>query len=138
MNTKKIITLAYYAIVLVLLVIVLFKVYGGDEIEGAKFGVWQGVVYSGIAVAAAVLLAVIGLITKPKSAISFLIGIAVLAVIFFIGKSLAADTVPLAFEQKNISLETLQNSEAGVWASLIMGGIAVVLAIASGVKSILD
>lgn len=138
MQLKRILKIVYYALVVTLLLVAFYKIYAGNEREGSSFGVWQGVIYCGIATAAALVLAALGLINNPKSAIWFLSGIGVLAVLYVIGKNIAGDTVPQKFADAGITLGTVQNSEAGVWISIVLLGLTALLAIASGVKSMLD
>lgn len=141
MDTKKIIRITYYVVVIVMVTISLYGIYAGNnqEVEkGANFGVWQGLVYAGIATAAALILAILGLAMKPKGAIAAAAGVIGLGLLYFIGKSMAAGTVPLKLADEGIGLGTLQNSEAGVWIAAVLIGLSVLMAIASGVKSLFD
>ena len=89
MNSKKLITYIYYSIVVVLIVIFAYRTYSipsdAKELQQgpASFGLWQSYIYIGIAVFAALVLSIIGIVQKPKALIWTLGGIAVLAVLFF-------------------------------------------------------
>ena len=138
-NIQKIGRYAYYGIVVLLIAIAFYQIYRGDSTSGSNFGVWQGVIYGVIATVAAIALAVIGLLTNPKSLIGFSIGVAVLAILYFIGMGMAPDEVSLKMVEKyGVELPTFQASHAGVWASIAMLALTVILAIAGGVKSIFD
>lgn len=138
MDVKKIIRYVYYAVVVLFLVIAMYQIFNGKIQAGSNSGVWQGVIYSLIAAATAVILSAFGLITNPKSLIGFGIGLGVLVVLYYIGKGTATDVVPQKLADQGITLSTIQNSHAGVWASFALFAIAILLAIASGVKSIFN
>jgi amino acid transporter len=138
MNAKKIIIYAYYLIAAVLVAIALIQIYTGNEMGGSTFIVQMGRIALGIAILAALGLSVMGLINNPKSLIWVLAGVAVLAILYFIGKSGAPDALTIEMKDDGLSLQELQNSHAGVWVSLAMLGITIVMAVASGVKSMLD
>ena len=144
MNSKKLITYIYYSIVVVLIVIFAYRTYSipsdAKELQQgpASFGLWQSYIYIGIAVFAALVLSIIGIVQKPKALIWTLGGIAVLAVLFFIGKSMASDIVPQVMMDIGITLKTFQMSHAGVWVAGVMIGLTILLAIASSVKTIFD
>ena len=138
MDVKKIVRYAYYGIVVVFLLIAMYQIFNGKIETGSNSGVWQGVIYSLIAAATAIILSAFGLITNPKSLIGFGIGLGVLIVLYYIGRGTSADVVPQKLADEGITLSTIKNSHAGVWASFALFGIAVLLAIASGVKSIFN
>lgn len=138
-NIQKIGRYAYYGIVVLLIAIAFYQIYRGDSVSGSNFGVWQGVIYGVIATIAAIALAVIGLLTNPKSLIGFGIGVAVLAILYFIGMGMAPDEVTLKMVEKyGVELPAFKASHAGVWASVAMLALTVILAVAGGVKSIFD
>ncbi len=138
MDTKRIIIYAYYLIAAVLVAISLGQIYSGNELDGSTFMVRLSQIALYIAVIAAVGLAIVGLIQNPKSLIWVGAGVVVLLVLYFIGKSGAPDALTIEMKDDGLTLDVLQNSHAGVWAALAMLGITVVMAIASGVKSMLD
>lgn len=144
MNSKKLITYIYYGIVVVLLVIFAYRTYSipgdADALQKgpASFGLWQAYIYIGVAILAAVVLSTIGIFQKPKALIWTLGAIAVLVVLFFIGKSMASDIVPQAMADKGLTLQTFKMSHAGVWVAGVMIGLTILLAIASSVKTIFD
>ena len=136
MDTKKIVTYVYYVLVILLVVIALGKIYGGDEESGSSFAVWLSVALSVVAGAGAVILSTLSILKHPKRALRFLASVGVLVILFFIGRSMSDDTVPLKFVDEGVSVDTFRNSGAGVWASMAMLTITVVLAVVSGVKGL--
>ena len=144
MNSKKLITYIYYGIVVVLLLIFMFRTYSipsENEVlqKGpASFGLWQSYIYIVVAVLAALGLAIMGIIQKPKALIWTIGGAAIMLVLFLIGKSLASDVVPQGMIDDGVTLGAFQFSHAGVWVAGVMIGLSVLMAIASSVKTIFD
>ena len=144
MNAKRLITYIYYGIVVLLLLIFMYRTYtipSDNEVlqKGpASFGLWQSYIYIGVAVLAALVLSLLGIIQKPKALIWTIAGIVVLAVLFLIGKSMASDVVPQAMIDDGVTLKDFQFSHAGVWVAGIMIGLTIVLAVASSVKTMFD
>ena len=144
MNSKKLITYIYYGIVVVLLVIFAYRTFSipsdAKELQKgpASFGLWQSYIYIGIAVLAAVVLSLVGIIQKPKALLWTGGAIVVLVVLFFIGKSMASDVVPQVMADKGITLQSFQMSHAGVWVAGVMIGLSILLAVASSVKTIFN
>ncbi|MFT5511958.1 MAG: uncharacterized membrane protein YjfL (UPF0719 family) [Bacteroidia bacterium] len=144
MNSKKLITYIYYGIVVVLLLIFMFRTYtipSDNEVlqKGpASFGIWQSLIYIGVAVIAALGLALVGIIQNPKALLWTVGGAVVMVVLFFIGKSMASDVVPQAMIDEGVTLGAFQFSHAGVWVAGVMIALSIIMAIASSVKTIFD
>jgi len=147
-NTGKIIRYAYYGIIALLVVIGFVKIFGHttEEIEAdnsiVNLLMNQGVAYAYIAAGLVLVLAIIGLITHFKQSIWTLVGIGVLVAVFFIAVSMSSSGGPEFLESfghdAGITAGESKYSEAGLRTMFILGGMAIVGAIASGVKGLFE
>lgn len=144
MNSKKVFTYVFYIIILVALVIFAIRTYGvpneAKELQKgpASFGLWIAYIAGGIAILAAIVLSLIGIIQRPKALIWTVGGIVVLLILTFIGKAMASDNISQAMIDKGITLGEFQYSHAGVWVAGVMIGLSILLAIASSVRTIFE
>ncbi len=137
MDIKKISKYAWYILVLVMVLVAFSMIYSPEnEAKGSNFGIWLGVILSVVTTGLALILSGVSVIQSPKSLIWFGGGALALVILYFIGKSMAPDSITQKMIDAGESVSSVQMSHAGVWVAIALIGLSVLLAIASGVRSI--
>ncbi|MCB9245233.1 MAG: hypothetical protein H6606_02280 [Flavobacteriales bacterium] len=147
MNQGRIIRLAYYAIVAILVIMGFARIFGHsvEEIEAdnnyVNLLVNQSVYFGYITMALVVIVSLIGMVTHFKQSIWALIGVGVLLVVFWIAWTMSTSGGPEfidRFAQMGLTEGESRMSEAGIRTMFILGGLAILGALASGVKGLFE
>ncbi len=144
----EMIKMIYYGVIALLVIIGFYKVFSHttEEIEGdnsiVNLLINQGKIYAYIAFGLTIAAAIFGLITHFKQSIWALVGIGALLVIFGIAWSMSStgDNAFLESFGSDISINGTESrlSEAGLKTMFILGGLGIIGAVASGVKSLFE
>lgn len=147
MNQGRIIRLAYYAIVAILVIAGFSKIFGHtvEEIESdnsiVNLLVNQSVYFGYITMGLVVIVSLIGLVTHFKQSIWALIGVGILLVVFWVAWTMSHSGGHEFIDQfrlMGLTESESRMSEAGIRTMFILGGIAILGAIASGVKGLFE
>ena len=146
METGKIIRIVYYVLIVILLFVGLYKVYGivdtdpdAVKMAAVNSSIWQGFLYACIAAGIWIIASIINTVTDFKKSIFALVGAVVLIGIFAIAYYGFSDaTWLLEFEKEKLTAQTSRASEAGLLTAFALAFIAFVVWVADGVKSILS
>lgn len=135
LNIFKIISLVLIALAVILQITVLIQ---GEEgvTEGSILDNYALLAYVALGIAAflAILFPIIFMIQNPKNALKVLIGLAVLVVFGFICYSIAQNTFNIVqLEDLETTAETSRMVGAALYFTYIVGGLAVVSIIFSGI-----
>jgi len=139
MSKDNIIRYAYYGLVVVLAIIGFVLILkGGSDNPNVNFALYQGIILVAIGAGLALVFAIVGLATRFKDNIKNIIGFVVLIIAFFIFKAMSSGEVPIEMADKGITSGVLSASEAGIWISLFLIGVAIILTIVSGVRNLFE
>lgn len=120
-----------------IIVTVLFFLSDQDAESVQTFIVWAYILFA-IAAASAVIFPVINFVRNPKNAVKSLVGLGAIAVVFLIGY-LAADVTALPSPTQNPDLSdptVLVISDTGLIATYLMFGLALLLMLYTGIRSV--
>jgi hypothetical protein len=146
MDTGKIIRMVYYVLIVILLFVGLYKVYGivdtdPDAVKMAAVSnsIWQGFLYALIAAGIWIVASIINTVKDVKKSLFAIVGALALVGIFAVAYYGFSDaTLLLDFEKEGLTAQASKASEAGLLTAFALAFIAFVVWIADGVKSILS
>ncbi|MCB0804616.1 MAG: hypothetical protein KDC05_02400 [Bacteroidales bacterium] len=138
LNIFKIVSLVLIALAVILQIVVL--VQGKEGVQNSSvldnFALLAYVAL-GIAIFLAILFPVIFIIQNPKNALKVLIGVGVLVILGFICYSIATNTFSIVqLEELETSAEISKRVGAALYFTYIVGGLAVVSIIFSGIAGL--
>lgn len=153
MSLKRIITLVFYAIVVIVATVGFVKIFSSDAlgelpevmlsdpdiVAGTALLIMLSVILVAVIVFSTFLASpILGIISNPKGIVKSLIGAAILLVIFFISYAMADDTVTRGFEAMGIDTPGKSQLIGGVittvFALIVIGIVAYIF---SSINSLL-
>lgn len=138
MATDRIIRYVYYGVIALLAIVALYKIFNATEDNpNVDLSLWQGIIYTLVAVGVTLFFALIGLVLNFKSNIKPLIFVGVLAGAYLIFKGMASKEVPQKMLDEGITSGVLSSSEAGVMLSIFLMLAALTISVIAGVRGFL-
>ncbi|MBI1307544.1 MAG: hypothetical protein GC181_13160 [Bacteroidetes bacterium] len=135
MSIDRIIRYVYYIIISILAIVGLAIIFRSDAaLPKVDLSLWQGIIYSIIAAGITLVFALLNMVLNFRGSIKAIIGVVAMGLIYLIGKGLASTELPQKMADEGITVGTLTASEAGVFVSVVLIGIALLITIASGIR----
>ncbi|MBR9861219.1 hypothetical protein GYB22_10835 [bacterium] len=139
MSTSRIITIVFYAIIVACIAYGVFYLlwFGENFFKGTSFSIGLTITLFAVAIVAAIVGALGGLIYQPKSAIKSVVGIVVMLILAGIGYSLSAGEITDKYIEFGVTeIGSSKMVDAGLYIMYGSIAIAIVSIIAAEVSAI--